>query len=95
MVVDREEERRALVEQENAEKDLRAAGVRFVVLDANDKKTEEEILKAAAIAKITSKTQISVKILKDGRLQNLVEEVGQEDLIFQALLYRRAAQGGS
>jgi hypothetical protein len=96
-------ERQKLGEAEKVDLELRRRGVRVMTLadfNERDVRTIDEIIKVAAIARQTSRTMISVKVIDEhGNPTQMTDRVGHEDVIFMQLLMSRLSQqaqsGGS
>lgn len=86
------EERRALALAAKAEQELRDRGVYLPEFDGRDTKLIQDILKAGAIAKVTSRQEVAVKVMRNGKYEYLVEAVGNEDIIYQALVLEALQQ---
>jgi phosphatidylserine/phosphatidylglycerophosphate/cardiolipin synthase-like enzyme len=67
---------------------LRARGVRVPVIQGSDSKLEERLIKLAAIAKRVARTEICVRVIRNGEFINLSEPIGHEEQILQTLLMR-------
>jgi hypothetical protein len=86
-------ERQKLGEAEKADLELRRRGIRVMTLadfNERDVRTIDEIIKVAAIARQTSRTMISVKVIDEhGNPTQMTDRVGHEDVVFLNLLMAR------
>lgn len=86
----RQAERQALAEEERQMKERQAKGIKDVVFTEADRKLMERVIKLGAIAKQAARAKVALKVFTDeGSPRTLEERVGNEDMIFMALLNTR------
>lgn len=74
------------MELSDEEKDKIKRGVYMHKYSEKDQKIIEKLIRLAQISKIVSRTKVAVKVFRDGQLQELEEQIGNEDLILQMLI---------